>query len=537
MTGYTETTLGRRRYLPDLTSDNRQRREMAERMALNAPIQGSAADVIKVAMLNVEKAIAAEGLRSRMLLQVHDELVLEVAPGEREPLEALVRREMAGAADLSVPLEVSVGFGAQLGRRRPLRAHSRWPASTRLGVRARIRARTAAMSGCVGEVPVVRCSASPVGRSRGLRSAGRRPAGSAARRTWRPGPQRAVDAASGSAHGPTADECAAGRRRSSSRPARRGWAPQTAQRSGARQRWTSVRRPCIVGRARSTAGAEDRLTARVAAAASATCGPVQPRCSSEASRRQRRPGPARLEDAAGRRSRRSRPGEPRGRVRAVQNSAARWHVVRTPEDDDADGQARDAWAPPSGEASRGTGRHRADQLRSEDERAGSGRQRGGPLAPVLRWNPASTSRLDQVARAARPAPTTRAHPVDDRAVALDAGRCPVAVGARRTARGRLSARRRPGEVLRVAGAGSGSAHAAVHRRRRSAAGAATRISVPGSARRAGTTGPSPACGPASTPARPGPRAPDRRRRRPAPSRRPCGGARRRRCARASSVST
>jgi DNA polymerase I len=110
-TGYTETTLGRRRYLPDLTSDNRQRREMAERMALNAPIQGSAADVMKVAMLNVEKAIDAEGLRSRMLLQVHDELVIEVAPGEREPLEALVRREMAGAAQLSVPLEVSVGFG------------------------------------------------------------------------------------------------------------------------------------------------------------------------------------------------------------------------------------------------------------------------------------------------------------------------------------------------------------------------------------------------------------------------------------------
>ncbi|TFV66758.1 UNVERIFIED_ORG: DNA polymerase I [Bacillus sp. AZ43] len=111
LTGYTETTLGRRRYLPDLTSDNRQRREMAERMALNAPIQGSAADVIKVAMLNVEKAIAAEGLSSRMLLQVHDELVLEVAPGEKEKLEELVRREMAGAAQLSVPLEVSVGFG------------------------------------------------------------------------------------------------------------------------------------------------------------------------------------------------------------------------------------------------------------------------------------------------------------------------------------------------------------------------------------------------------------------------------------------
>ena len=89
--GFTETIMGRRRYLPDLTSDNRQRREMAERMALNAPIQGSAADIIKVAMLKVDAAIRAEGLRSRMLLQVHDELVLEVAPGEREALEALVR--------------------------------------------------------------------------------------------------------------------------------------------------------------------------------------------------------------------------------------------------------------------------------------------------------------------------------------------------------------------------------------------------------------------------------------------------------------
>src|SRR4028118_2075754 len=108
-TGFTETIMGRRRYLPDLTSDNRQRREMAERMALNAPIQGSAADIIKVAMLNVHRALVAEGLRSRMLLQVHDELVLELAEGEREAVEALVRREMAGAAELSVALEVSVG--------------------------------------------------------------------------------------------------------------------------------------------------------------------------------------------------------------------------------------------------------------------------------------------------------------------------------------------------------------------------------------------------------------------------------------------
>ena len=110
-TGFTETILGRRRYLPDLTSDNRQRREMAERMALNAPIQGSAADIIKVAMLNVERAIRESGLASRMLLQVHDELVFEVAEGERETLDALVRAQMGGAAELTVPLDVSVGTG------------------------------------------------------------------------------------------------------------------------------------------------------------------------------------------------------------------------------------------------------------------------------------------------------------------------------------------------------------------------------------------------------------------------------------------
>jgi DNA polymerase I len=109
--GYTETILGRRRYLPDLTSDNRQRREMAERMALNAPIQGSAADVIKMAMLHIDAALKAAGLRSRMLLQVHDELVFEVAPGEREQVEALVREQMGGAYPFDVPLEVSMGFG------------------------------------------------------------------------------------------------------------------------------------------------------------------------------------------------------------------------------------------------------------------------------------------------------------------------------------------------------------------------------------------------------------------------------------------
>ena len=110
-TGFTETILGRRRYLPDLTSDNRQRREMAERMALNAPIQGSAADLVKVAMLGVARALHEQGLASRMLLQVHDELVLEVAPGERDALEQLVREEMGAAAHLTVPLDVSVGTG------------------------------------------------------------------------------------------------------------------------------------------------------------------------------------------------------------------------------------------------------------------------------------------------------------------------------------------------------------------------------------------------------------------------------------------
>jgi DNA polymerase-1 len=109
--GYTQTVLGRRRYLPDLTSDNRQRREMAERMALNAPIQGSAADVIKVAMLQVDQALREEGLRSRMLLQVHDELVFEVARGELDQLRELVTRTMRSAFDLRVPLEVSLGTG------------------------------------------------------------------------------------------------------------------------------------------------------------------------------------------------------------------------------------------------------------------------------------------------------------------------------------------------------------------------------------------------------------------------------------------
>ena len=109
--GYTETVMGRRRYLPDLMHDNRQRREIAERMALNAPIQGSAADIIKQAMLNVQRALVKENLNSRILLQVHDELILEVSAGEEDALTNLVRREMGSAFPLKAPLDVSVGIG------------------------------------------------------------------------------------------------------------------------------------------------------------------------------------------------------------------------------------------------------------------------------------------------------------------------------------------------------------------------------------------------------------------------------------------
>lgn len=109
--GYTSTVFGRRRYLPELDSSNRNVREAAERAALNAPIQGSAADIIKVAMINVDAALKESKLQSRMLLQVHDELLFEVADGEHDALEKLVRDKMGGAYPLDVPLEVSVGYG------------------------------------------------------------------------------------------------------------------------------------------------------------------------------------------------------------------------------------------------------------------------------------------------------------------------------------------------------------------------------------------------------------------------------------------
>jgi DNA polymerase-1 len=109
--GYTETVMGRRRYLPDLMHDNRQRREIAERMALNAPIQGSAADIIKQAMLNVQRGLIEGKFKSRLLLQVHDELILEVVDGEEEKLSTLVRKEMGSAYPLAAPLDVNVGIG------------------------------------------------------------------------------------------------------------------------------------------------------------------------------------------------------------------------------------------------------------------------------------------------------------------------------------------------------------------------------------------------------------------------------------------
>ena len=109
--GFTESIMGRRRYLPDLNSDNRQLREMAERMALNAPIQGSAADLVKIAMLNVDAALKKAKVKSRLLLQVHDELVIEVAKGELETVKQLVTENMVSVGNLSVPMDVQLGVG------------------------------------------------------------------------------------------------------------------------------------------------------------------------------------------------------------------------------------------------------------------------------------------------------------------------------------------------------------------------------------------------------------------------------------------
>ena len=110
--GYTETMFGRRRYFPALRSTNRNMREAAERAALNAPIQGSAADIMKVAMIHASEALREAGLTSRIILQIHDELVVEVAPGEAQRVIELVRNAMQTAVRLDVPLDVSTGIGA-----------------------------------------------------------------------------------------------------------------------------------------------------------------------------------------------------------------------------------------------------------------------------------------------------------------------------------------------------------------------------------------------------------------------------------------
>ncbi|WP_349827941.1 DNA polymerase I [Brevibacterium litoralis] len=110
--GYTETMYGRRRYLPQLTSSNRQERDMAERAALNAPIQGSAADIMKIAMLAVDAGLREADVKSRLLLQVHDEVVVELAPGEYDTVTEILRERMGNAAKLQVPLDVNVGHGA-----------------------------------------------------------------------------------------------------------------------------------------------------------------------------------------------------------------------------------------------------------------------------------------------------------------------------------------------------------------------------------------------------------------------------------------
>lgn len=110
--GYAETILGRRRTLRDISSRNATARQSAERDAINTPIQGSAADLIKTAMVNIDRALRRENLRAKMVLQIHDELVFDTPRDEVERLKEIVRREMTGAIDFGVPLEVGIGTGA-----------------------------------------------------------------------------------------------------------------------------------------------------------------------------------------------------------------------------------------------------------------------------------------------------------------------------------------------------------------------------------------------------------------------------------------
>jgi DNA polymerase-1 len=110
--GFTTTMFGRRRYLPELGSGNPRVRAIGERQALNAPIQGSAADIMKLAMINVDRALEEEGLETRMILTVHDELVFELPEGEKDLAAKVVEREMTGVCEMKVPLDVDLSFGA-----------------------------------------------------------------------------------------------------------------------------------------------------------------------------------------------------------------------------------------------------------------------------------------------------------------------------------------------------------------------------------------------------------------------------------------
>jgi DNA polymerase-1 len=112
--GYTTTLFGRKRYLPELKSDNFRIRQMGERMALNAPVQGTAADIIKAAMIDLDRELRSENLATALLLQVHDELILEVPDSEREVAEKLVVETMEGVTGLDVPLVVDIAWGPDL---------------------------------------------------------------------------------------------------------------------------------------------------------------------------------------------------------------------------------------------------------------------------------------------------------------------------------------------------------------------------------------------------------------------------------------
>jgi DNA polymerase-1 len=109
--GYVQTVLGRRRFLPEIGSANRMVREAAERMAINAPVQGSSADIIKIAMINLHREMEKRNLKSKMLLQIHDELLFQVPEGEVEEMKSLVSELMPRAFELRVPVKIDIKLG------------------------------------------------------------------------------------------------------------------------------------------------------------------------------------------------------------------------------------------------------------------------------------------------------------------------------------------------------------------------------------------------------------------------------------------